>query len=97
MVKVTIEYNGVEKELSFDGLFAAGIINNNVTAINVCDGEMNKLIILEGLVKLVKTTIKSINNHDCDVFPPKAGEKKMFHMFLKLLESEIREGEKHHE
>ena len=97
MVKVTIEYNGVEKELSFDGLFAAGITNNNVTAINVCDGEMNKMIILDGLVKLVKTTIKSISNHDGDVFPPKVGEKMMFHMFLELLESEIREGEKHHE
>lgn len=96
MVKVTIEYNVVEKELSFDGLFAAGITNNNVTAINVCDGEMNKMIILDGLVKLVKTTIKSISNHDGDVFPPKAGEKMMFHMFLELLESEIREGEKHH-
>ena len=97
MVKVTIEYKGVEKELSFDGLFAAGIINNNGTAINVCDGEMNKMIILGGLVKLVKTTIKSISDHDGDIFPPKVGEKMMFHMFLELLESEIREGEKHHE
>lgn len=97
MVKVTIECNGVEKELSFDGLFATGIINKKVTVINVCNGEMNKMIILDGLVKLVKTTIKSISDHDGDVFPPKVGEKMMFHMFLELLELEIREGEKHHE